>query len=331
MPKLRRVLLAGAGIALALPVILLLTAWIVVAHPQLPVVRRAAAALADSSRLRQDVETLTSSFGPRDHDHPENLDRVAAFVRDAFAAAGAQVADQSWQVDGRTYRNAIARFGPDTGPRIVVGAHYDTVHDHPGADDDASGVAALIEMARHLGRMTLSAPVELVAYALEETQLQHPGAGSMVHAASLRDAGVDVRLMIALDEIGYFATAPGSQRYPVPQLTLVYPTRGDFIGVIGRLDQSWSDVGRIKRAIRRTTDLRAVAITVPVRVVPSIDNSDHSSYWLHGYPAVLVNNTAGNRNPNKHGAGDLPSTLDYGRMAKVVTGVLDVVVQLASS
>ena len=331
MPKLRRVLLAGAGIALALPVILLLTAWIVVAHPQLPVVRRAAAALADSSRLRQDVETLTSSFGPRDHDHPENLDRVAAFVRDAFAAAGAQVADQSWQVDGRTYRNAIARFGPDTGPRIVVGAHYDTVHDHPGADDDASGVAALIEMARHLGRMTLSAPVELVAYALEETQLQHPGAGSMVHAASLRDAGVDVRLMIALDEIGYFATAPGSQRYPVPQLTLVYPTRGDFIGVIGRLDRSWSDVGRIKRAIRRTTDLRAVAITVPVRVVPSIDNSDHSSYWLHGYPAVLVNNTAGNRNPNKHGAGDLPSTLDYGRMAKVVTGVLDVVVQLASS
>jgi len=331
MPKLRRVLLAGAGIALALPVILLLTAWIVVAHPQLPVVRRAAAALADSSRLRQDVETLTSSFGPRDHDHPENLDRVAAFVRDAFAAAGAQVADQSWQVDGRTYRNAIARFGPDTGPRIVVGAHYDTVHDHPGADDDASGVAALIEMARHLGRMTLPAPVELVAYALEETQLQHPGAGSMVHAASLRDAGVDVRLMIALDEIGYFATAPGSQRYPVPQLTLVYPTRGDFIGVIGRLDRSWSDVGRIKRAIRRTTDLRAVAITVPVRVVPSIDNSDHSSYWLHGYPAVLVNNTAGNRNPNKHGAGDLPSTLDYGRMAKVVTGVLDVVVQLASS
>lgn len=331
MSRMKRLLLVAASMVVALPIVLLLVAWIAAAHPQLPSTHRAPAALADSARLRHDVETLALAFGPRDHDYPENLERVAAFVRDAFAAAGARVAEQSWQVDGRTYRNAIARFGPEAGPRIVVGAHYDTVHDHPGADDDASGVAALLEMARHLGRMPLPATVELVAYALEETQLYHAGAGSMVHAASLREAGVDVRLMIALDEIGYFTTAPGSQRYPVPGLTLVYPSRGDFIGVIGRLDGSWRDVGRIKRAIRRTTDLPAVAMSVPVRVVPSIDNSDHSSYWLHGYRAVLVNNTAGNRNPHKHAAGDLPSTLDYGRMAKVVTGVLDAVVGLASS
>ena len=329
MPKLRRILLAGACLVLALPVVLVLAAWLVVAHPQLPVARRAAVAVADSARLRRDVVALTDSFGPRDHDHPENLDRVATFVREAFAAAGGRVADQSWQVDGRTYRNAVARFGPETGPRIVVGAHYDTVHDHPGADDDASGVGALLEMARHLGRMRLPVTIELVAYSLEETQLGHSGAGSMVHAASLRDAGVDVRLMLSLDEIGYFSTAPGSQRYPVSQLSLVYPTRGDFIGVIGRLDRSWSDVGRIKRAIRRTTDLPAVAMSAPVRLVPSIDNSDHSSYWSHGYPAVLVNNTAGNRNPNKHSPGDLPSTLDYGRVAQVVTGVLDAVLGLA--
>lgn len=331
MPKLRRVLLAAACVVLAVPVVLVLAAWIVVAHPQLPMLRRAAVAVADSARLRRDVEALCDSFGPRDHDHPENLDRVAAFVREAFAASGGRVADQSWEVDGRTYRNAIARFGPETGPRIVVGAHYDTVHDHPGADDDASGVAALLEMARHLGGMRLGTAVELVAYSLEESQLNHPGAGSMVHAASLRNAGVDVRLMLSLDEIGYFSTAPHSQRYPVSQLSVVYPTRGDYIGVIGRLDRSWPDVGRIKRAIQRTTDLPAVAITVPVRIVPSIDNSDHSSYWSHGYRAVLVNNSAGNRNPNKHSPGDLPSTLDYGRMAKVVTGVLDAILKLASS
>jgi len=331
MPKLRRVLLAAACVVLAVPVVLVFAAWIMVAHPQLPMPRRAPVAVADSVRLRRDVEALCDSFGPRDHDHPENLDRVAAFVREALAASGGRVADQSWEVDGRTYRNAIARFGPETGSRIVVGAHYDTVHDHPGADDDASGVAALLEMARHLGRVRPPVTVELVAYSLEETQLNHPGAGSMVHAASLRDAGVDVRLMISLDEIGYFSTAPRSQRYPVSQLSVVYPTRGDFIAVIGRLDRSWRDVGRIKRAIRRTTDLPVVAMSAPVRLVPSIDNSDHSSYWSHGYPAVLVNNTAGNRNPNKHSPGDLPASIDYGRMAKVVTGVLDAILKLASS
>jgi len=330
MPKVRRLLLWAACAVAVLPVVLLLVAWLAVTHPQPQWARRAPAATADSSRLRRDVEMLALSFGPRDHDHPENLDRVAAFVREAFESAGARVAEQSWQVDGRTYRNVLGRFGPETGPRIVIGAHYDTVHDHPGADDDASGVAALIEMARHLGLMRLPVTVELAAYSLEETQLHHSGAGSMVHAASLRDAGVDVRLMVSLDEIGYFTPAPRSQRYPVSQLSLVYPTRGDFIGVIGRLDRSWPDVGLIKRAIRSTTGLPAVAISVPVRAVRSIGNSDHSSFWSQGYRAVLVNNTAGNRNPNKHAAGDLPSTLDYGSYAKVVTGVLDAVFRLES-
>ena len=113
------------------------------------------------------------------------------------------------------------------------------MHDHPGAADDASGVAALLEIARHLGCARPAMTVELVAYSLEETQLRHSGAGSMVHAAGLRRAGVPVRLMLSLDEIGYFNAEPGSQRYPVSRLSLVYPTRGDFIGVIGRLDGSW--------------------------------------------------------------------------------------------
>jgi hypothetical protein len=140
----------------------------------------------DPLRLETHVRAITESFGPRDESHPENLERIAAYIRHQFEQAQAQVSDQPFEVDGKTYRNVIAQFGPDTKERIVVGAHYDTAGPHPGADDNASGLAGLLELAHLLSRETLHLKVELVAYPLEEPPyFRSEEMGSAVHASIL--------------------------------------------------------------------------------------------------------------------------------------------------
>jgi hypothetical protein len=144
---------------------------------------------ADPDRLRQHVEALTR-ISPRDRDHPENLERAAAYIRSAYSRTRARVHDQVFQVRGRTYRNVVAELGPETGPLLVVGAHYDAFGDfgpNPGADDNASGTAGLLELARLLDGRRLSSRVELVAYANEEPPwFGSPWMGSAVHARSLK-------------------------------------------------------------------------------------------------------------------------------------------------
>jgi len=169
-------------------------------------------------------------------------------------AAGARVHEQPFTVGDREYRNVVAEVGPETAERIVVGAHYDTAGDQPGADDDASGVAGLVELTRLLARDSPPLRVELVAYTLEEPpNFRTRHMGSAVHAADLAGRGAKVRLMISLEMIGAF--------------------------------------------------------------------SDHSYYWAHGFPAVMVTDTAFMRNGRYHTAEDTPDTLDYARMAEVVRGV----------
>ena len=154
-----------------------------------------------------------------------------------------------------------------------------------------------------------------------------PGMGSWVHAAALRQAGVSVRAMVSLEMIGYFTDAPDSQLFPHPVLALVYPSRGNFITVVGRLGDV-ALVRRTKSAMRGATDLPVVSINAPT-AIPGVDFSDHRSYWAHGYPAVMITDTAFYRNRHYHSPGDTPETLDYGRMAKVVRGVYEAVLSLS--
>jgi Zn-dependent M28 family amino/carboxypeptidase len=276
---------------------------------------------ADPARLRRHVEALAGgALGPRDFAHPEGLDRAAAYVAVALREHTPDVSMQPFEVSGRTYRNVVARFGPAGPERIVVGGHYDTAGALPGADDDASGVAGLVELARLLAAAPPSVPVELVAFTLEERPtFASAEMGSAVHAASLARAGVKVRLMIALEMIGYFTDAPHSQAFPAPGLELVYPTRGNFIAVVGKLGQR-GPVRRVRDAMRIATPLGVESINAP-RSMAGVDLSDHRSYWDQGWDAVMITDTAFFRNPNYHQAGDTPDTLDYTRMAQVVTGV----------
>ena len=271
---------------------------------------------ADPDRLRRHVEFLAIRVAPRDVDHPENLDKAAAYLHEQFSLTHARVRDQTFEVRGRTYRNVIATLGPTAGPVVIVGAHYDAFGGfgaNPGADDNASGAAGLLELARLLDGQDLPLRVELVAYANEEPPwFGSPWMGSAVHARSLK--GQDVRGMICLEMIGYF-----TREQPAPNrlFRLLYPRRGDFIAIAGR----WSDralTSYLKRAIRGT-GFPAVSLTAPRDA--GIDASDQRSYWDLGIPAVMVTDTSDLRNPHYHAPGDTAATLDYRRMARVVAGV----------
>jgi hypothetical protein len=283
----------------------------------------------DPELLRKHVVAFSETYYPRSFTHAENLDRCAAYIGEAFRDAGGTVTTQEYEVLRRTYRNVIGRFGPATGAVVVVGAHYDAFGSTPGADDNASGVAGLIELARLLGRGPPAGAVELVAYANEEPPFfTTPDMGSVRHARSLRERGAEVRLAIVLEMIGFFSDQPRSQRYPVAVLKLFYPGRGNFIGVVGR-PKDRRDVRLVHELMARSSDLDVRSAAVP-RSLPGVDFSDHRSYWEEGYPAVMVTDTAFYRNPHYHTEEDRADTLDYTRMAKVVIGVYEAVKGISS-
>jgi hypothetical protein len=276
--------------------------------------------LVDPERLEAHVRMLADTLAPRDAAHPQQLERVAAYVREEFVRANAIVADQPFHVDGIPYRNVVARYGPDAREYVVVGAHYDAAGPYPGADDNASGVAGLLELAFALGKTPLLTAVELVAYTLEEAPFFGTAQmGSAVHARALRERGVTVRAMVSLEMIGYFTDGADTQRFPLPWLSWWYPSTGNFIAVVGTFGQGGL-ARRVERAMAQASPLPVFSLTAP-RSLPGVGLSDHANYWEVGYPAVMITDTAFYRNPHYHTRTDTAETLDYRRMALVVEGV----------
>lgn len=313
---------------LAATVLLIVAFCLYVTQPLIRIVNFPSPVSADPARLETHVRALSESFVPRNEAHPENLDRCAAYIRREFESAHARVSEQPFTVAGKTYRNVIARFGPDTKETVVVGAHYDTAGPLPGADDNASGVAGLLELARLLGNAQLPIRVELVAYTLEEPPFfRSEQMGSAVHAKVLKREGAVVRVMFSLEMIGYFSDAADSQQFPISALSLFYPTKGNFISVIGEMGAG-TLVRKIKRSMAEATSLPVYSINAP-RKIPGMDFSDHLSYWREGYPAVMITDTAFYRNANYHTIGDTPEKLDYRRMSQVVEGVYAAVINQA--
>ncbi|MBN2162246.1 MAG: M28 family peptidase [Pontiellaceae bacterium] len=279
--------------------------------------------------LRRHVEMLSEELAPRNFQQEANLNATAQYIADHFKRAGLRVSEQPFLARDNEYKNVVARFGPESGPLIVIGAHYDSCGLTPGADDNASGIAGLIELGYLLGRTELSQPVELVAFSLEEPPFfatQHMG--SAHHAASLRKGDVDVEAMICLEMIGYFSDEPKSQQFPIAILGWFYPDEGNFIAVAGSTGDRRL-VRRVKAVMRGATDLPVHAICAP-RVLPGLDFSDHRNYWAENYDAVMITDTAFYRNRRYHKAEDTADTLDYARMAKVVVGAYEAVVELAN-
>jgi len=312
--------------------------WIVMVQPTIAPKGPEILTAGPAAALKEHVELLSMSLVPRNINSGVQLDSAASYILGTMATAGARVTEQTYKLSGTSvvstsraptqYRNIIGSFGPEQGERIVVGAHYDVFGDFPGADDNASGVAALLELSKRLAGMQLPVRVDLVAWTLEEPPaFATSEMGSAVFAQKLAQDNVPVRAVIVLECIGYFSDAPGSQTYPMPLLKLWYPSQGNFIAVIGNLGSR--DLAKsVKQAMQGASDLPVTSLNAPTQV-PGVDFSDHRSFWPHGWPAVMVTDTAFYRNSNYHTAKDTADTLDYNRMAKVVAGVAKAIEDLA--
>ncbi|UOR05574.1 M28 family peptidase [Hymenobacter aerilatus] len=287
------------------------------------------AAAADTAHLRRDLVALTTTAQPRNYLHEASLNQAADYIKAELAAAGAQPTEQTYQVQGRTYRNIVGGFGPANGPRIVIGAHYDVCGEQPGADDNGTGVAALLEMARLLPRQPLACRIELVAYTLEEPPFfRTPQMGSYVHARSLHETSVPVRGMIALEMLGYYDDRKNSQDYPIKPLRWIYGSRGNYVTVAQKFGNGRFG-RRFARVYKETAALPVKRFKAPAWL-PGIDFSDHLNYWHFNYPAVLLTDTAFYRNKQYHEAADTLDRLDMRRLALAVDAVLATVVQLAA-
>ncbi len=272
--------------------------------------------------LRDVVAVLCREIGFRTYRDTDRLDRTAQYISDRFASLMLPVTRQSFLYNGKTCQNVIAELRGDTSPEqvLVVGAHYDTVRTTPGADDNASGVAGLLGLAGLLAGTMLKKTVRFVAFAPEEPPVYRTcNMGSYHYARSLHENGEQVEGMICLEMIGYFCDRPGCQHYPLPFLNLKFPKAGNYIAMAGNL-KSKGFTAETARNFQTGTDLPVVTLNAPA-IVLGIDFSDHWSFNKFGYKALMVTDTAFYRNPHYHAPTDLPETLDYVRMAKVVEGL----------
>jgi Zn-dependent M28 family amino/carboxypeptidase len=281
-------------------------------------------------RLRQHVRALASK--PRTPLWPEHR-QAADYIHQHLQAAGFAVEKAAFSEAGFIGVNVQTRPIPDRAdlPLFVVGAHYDSVPGSPGADDNASAVAALLEMARWLGPSLANAAswktrLQLIAYDLEEYGM----VGSFIHSREIQQSGVSLRGMISLEMLGYTDHRPGSQKLP-PHLASLYPNVANFIGVCGN-EASRKLVEVVTQAMRGIHGLPVEFIVVPGNgdVLPPVRLSDHSSFWDRDLPALMITDTSFFRNPHYHQASDTPDVLDYAFMAKVTAGACAAVRQLVT-
>ena len=270
----------------------------------------------DPQQLRRTLQVIVGERSPfSGHRH---LAAVENFIDKELANHGLAVESDYFSYRGKTFRNIVGRAGAQRGPLIIVGAHFDSVPGTPGADDNASGVAVLLEAARLLSRARLRSPVLFCAFNLEELNM----IGSTHFAQKLKAAGAKLAGMVSLEMVGYTDSGPGSQKYPAG-LKWFYPNRGDFIGIIGNWDSSRL-LGSFSRRMRQVPGLMVETLSVPGKgaFIPAVRLSDHSPFWDAGYPALMITDTAFYRNPHYHGPTDALETLNLDFMAKVCEGVI---------
>ena len=280
--------------------------------------------------MRKWVEYLALDIGPRPYSEPDLLKTVAEDIAKEMHSMGYEVELQPVSYQGNEYFNVIAfskKAGKEDSPLLVVGAHYDSVETTPGADDNASGVAGLLELARILA-LTPPPNLRLVFFTLEEPPtFRTRNMGSYVYAKSLKKEKAQLMGMICLEMIGYFSDRPKSQSFPVYFMERYYPDNGNFIAFVGnRKSREWTM--DVKKAFMEGTDIPAEHINAPWIVI-GVDFSDHWSFYQFGFPAVMVTDTAFYRNSHYHKFSDVPETLNFDKAAKVVDGLAHAVMVLS--
>ncbi|MFX1512068.1 MAG: M28 family peptidase [Promethearchaeota archaeon] len=276
--------------------------------------------------LQNHVQTLVSTPNFRNYRNIRSLNMAADYIKSTFQNSDLSVSEQRFYVEGNEYRNVIAKVGISNQKKVVVGAHYDVCGDQPGADDNASGVAGLLELGRTLKIMEreLAYEIELVAYTLEEPPyFRTKHMGSYNHAKLLKKNNEKIRAMLCFEMLGYYSDKKKSQQFPLGFMKAFYPSIGNFIGGVSNF-RSRRIVKLFKIAMKKYTSLPCETLTGPA-LIPGVDFSDHKNYWKFGYKAIMITDTAFYRNPNYHSTSDTIDSLDFGKMALVVEGVTNLI------
>ncbi len=288
--------------------------------------------LMDRREVRQHLEKhlrfLSVTLGERSIYRPGNLQAAADYVYQNFTAMGYAPRRQTYVYMREPVSNIIAG-DENPGGYYILGAHYDTVAGTPGADDNASGVAVLLEVARLARNLTPPRPWAFVAFACEEPPAFFtPYMGSRVYAKQARQQGDKILGMLCLEMVGYYTQAPGSQSIPLVLKFMGYPTSGNFIGLVSDR-RSKLLLSRLEAAIKTGCRLPAVTLAVPLggHILPEVRLSDHANFWDEGYPAIMLTDTAFMRNPNYHGPGDVMERLDLEAMTELTLGLVNFVQQ----
>ncbi len=287
---------------------------------------------ASKDRLYKDVAFLTSLQPPRNYLNKDSLEKVCYYLKKEFMLMGATPEEQTWKAEGTPYKNIIASYNTDKKRRLIAGAHYDVAGNQPGADDNASAVAGLLETARMVftNKPTLDYRIDFVAYCLEEPPFFGTDyMGSYVHAKSLHDSKAEVIGMISYEMIGYFSDKPNSQPFPSPDLAKLYPHVANFIIVVG-IDTYTAFNNKVYQLMKQDAAIDVQIINFPSSHAQAglAGLSDQSSYWRFNYPALMINDTAFVRNPNYHQKTDTIDTLDFDKMTAVVDSAYRAVVNM---
>jgi hypothetical protein len=333
----RRAILWSATTSLAFVLLGLAIAWQLMINMPGVSHRGPLPPLTDAQRelaaeLRTHVTHLASEVGNRSIYHPRELAEAALYLKTELASYGYEVKDHSFPTKGAGTPNLEATLpGSDAALQreiIVIGAHYDTTQRSPGADDNASGCAGVLALAKRFAGKPQARTIRFVLFPNEELPTGGtPEMGSWIYAEKCKASGDRIVAMLSLEMIGYYSDAPNSQKYPRP-LSALYPSTGNFIAFVSRFE----DRALVKRgvgAFREAASFPSEGAALP-SIIRDIGRSDHASFWRFGYPALMVADTANFRNPNYHKATDTPETLDYERMARVVEGLKSVMVSLAN-
>jgi Zn-dependent M28 family amino/carboxypeptidase len=275
------------------------------------------------------VEMLADAIGERNVSRPRALQAAADYIGQTWRAQGYEVVSLGYPVDDLRCANLEITRPGTARPReiLLVGAHYDSVSGSPGANDNASGVAALLEISAHCARLSPASTLRFVAFVNEEPPFFfRRDMGSLVYARAARRRGDDIRLMMSLEMLGCYRHAPGSQHYP-PLFRHFFPDRGNFVAFVSNL-RSRAALRHTVRAFREQSDFPVEYLST-LALVPGVGWSDHLSFWRQGYRALMVTDTAFYRYSWYHTPGDTPDKLDYAAFARVTAGLQCTIARLA--
>lgn len=317
-------------------VIVLLGAWSIMIrmpgesyHGELPPLTQKEITLQNA--LQQDVEKLAGEIGRRNYLYYDGLIAATDFLERKLSQVGYKVKRQGYEIDNQTYYNLEVEIIGTEKPQeiVVVGGHYDSVYTSPAANDNGTGAAATLELARLFAGKKPARTLRFVEFVNEEPPFfQTDDMGSLVYAKQCRDRKDNIVAMLSLETMGYYSDEIGSQQYPFP-LDRIYPLQGNFIGFVGNLE-SRKLVHNVVESFRRHAKFPSEGATLP-RLIPGVGWSDQWAFWQQGYPGVMVTDTAPFRYPYYHTDEDTPDKIDYERLARVVAGLEQVIAELAGN